>query len=468
MAEPSDEEWQLLGAFETDGEVHHLIYGHGSTVKIVQSQKETSEALSAIRKQDGYREIRTGRRSQLLLVPSFSLERATVQFYFDAGQTAYLPTLQDLIELLISAGAEVDLINISDTTLLSFAVLQESPAFLQYCLGLKADPNVLDRKGETPLSVAVREDNVAYAQLLLSQGANVNATNQLGLRGVEASLASLSHPSAALIQLLMEAGLVLEHLSVGLARALLHASDSPKSFSALEALGLESDEKDRLLFQCSQSADWDWQDVAVFATVLSRNSDFRADWDYASKAPEVLRALVEGTWDGTLHRVLLTEFATPFLLESLVVLRADLNAQNVRGETCLHLAARASRLDTLEWLCNQGADLNKQDDQGDTGLHLATRVGRADIVESLCKQGADVNKQDDRGETCLHIAAQADRNDILGLLRSHGADLSLKSSRGKTAAELAVRSKTKKWFRKATQSKNVKKDSWGLGPDEDD
>jgi len=67
------------------------------------------------------------------------------------------------------------------------------------------------------------------------------------------------------------------------------------------------------------------------------------------------------------------------------------NTTTVRGETALHLAARANHTTTV---------------RGETALHLAARANHTTTV---------------RGETALHLAARANQTDIIRILLRNGA-----------------------------------------------
>lgn len=95
--------------------------------------------------------------------------------------------------------------------------------------------------------------------------------------------------------------------------------------------------------------------------------------------------------------------------------------QNSAGLTLLHLAAWNGRLETAEFLLEQGADANVRDYNGDTPLHFAASWGFPDLCRVLLAHGAKVNARNDAGKTPLSRVSPP-RPEIVALLRQHGGE----------------------------------------------
>jgi len=146
---------------------------------------------------------------------------------------------------------------------------------------------------------------------------------------------------------------------------------------------------------------------------------------------------------------------------------ANVDANDQKGQTALHYAAKAGQIAVAKLLIANGADVNAGESTPlqeaayhskemvelllakgadiNTGkwpaLHSALDAGRFDIVELLLAKGADANIRDDEGRTPLHIAAwYAARNNpkVVELLLSKGADINAKDNNGKTALSYAI------------------------------
>jgi hypothetical protein len=70
---------------------------------------------------------------------------------------------------------------------------------------------------------------------------------------------------------------------------------------------------------------------------------------------------------------------------------ADINAQDWRKRTPLHLAADHGHASVVKLLLERDADITAKDAVGWTALHLAAHDGRVSSVTLLLERGADVN-----------------------------------------------------------------------------
>ena len=109
---------------------------------------------------------------------------------------------------------------------------------------------------------------------------------------------------------------------------------------------------------------------------------------------------------------------------------ADVNAQNNRGSTPLHLAASKMSEKTVQLLIKNGANINLKTDQKQTALHKASRHGRLDIVRLLLDHKADTDLQDDQGSTPLHLAIYHMSLQAVQLFLDHGANVTLRNDKG--------------------------------------
>lgn len=74
--------------------------------------------------------------------------------------------------------------------------------------------------------------------------------------------------------------------------------------------------------------------------------------------------------------------------------------------------------ETLEYLCERGGDVNAQDMHGNTPLHLAVRVNRFEIAEILIQHKANPILKNNEGKSALELAneMQADNEEILAMI----------------------------------------------------
>ena len=78
-----------------------------------------------------------------------------------------------------------------------------------------------------------------------------------------------------------------------------------------------------------------------------------------------------------------------------------------------------NEVDVVETFANSGADLNAQNLDGETALHLAVRFGLIDICERLLRHGADLSSYDNYGRNVLHTACGSNQYEICKLLLDH-------------------------------------------------
>lgn len=98
----------------------------------------------------------------------------------------------------------------------------------------------------------------------------------------------------------------------------------------------------------------------------------------------------------------------------------NLNAKNLYGETCLHVACRLSLYETVKFLMTQKIDIDCQEYEiYSTALHMACFSGNDNIVKLLLEKNADPNMQDITGATPLHICTKFKKITILHTLLSN-------------------------------------------------
>jgi ankyrin repeat protein len=84
----------------------------------------------------------------------------------------------------------------------------------------------------------------------------------------------------------------------------------------------------------------------------------------------------------------------------------DLNEQDIQsGNTPLHIACHQDTEHNspfaTEWLCRNGADLNKQNLSGQTALHLAAEAAFSNCIQIILDAEGDRTIQDNQGRTPL-------------------------------------------------------------------
>ncbi|TRY77962.1 hypothetical protein TCAL_08622 [Tigriopus californicus] len=118
---------------------------------------------------------------------------------------------------------------------------------------------------------------------------------------------------------------------------------------------------------------------------------------------------------------------------------SDVNAEDVHGNSVLHIAAQNGRTDIIDDLVLNDADVNKGNNHKNTALHLAAQNGWTEIAEKLLKhRRIKVNFADFHGNTALHLAAQNGQLGVTRHLIEAEADLDRKNTHRHVPLHLAA------------------------------
>ncbi|OXU24019.1 hypothetical protein TSAR_012214 [Trichomalopsis sarcophagae] len=132
------------------------------------------------------------------------------------------------------------------------------------------------------------------------------------------------------------------------------------------------------------------------------------------------------------------------LVEFLLSHSLDMDAQNISGQSALHLAVLNSSESYVNLLLKTRIDVNLTMNNGSTALHcamtdLVDSSKRMSIVRSLVESGAQINIQNKMGETALYLASKRNNIDLANYLISKGADVNCKTRTELTAMFAAIK-----------------------------
>nr|NQU90521.1 ankyrin repeat domain-containing protein [Bacteroidota bacterium] len=129
-------------------------------------------------------------------------------------------------------------------------------------------------------------------------------------------------------------------------------------------------------------------------------------------------------------------------LKSMVKQNPDLlGFTNDNENSCIHFAARAGKIDMVEYLIEKGANINAVNIASETPLHFATAFGHKDVMETLIRNGAFVNIPNRDGNTPLHYAVNFSTLEIVQYLLDNGTDVNFQDILDFTALDYAQAAK---------------------------
>ena len=122
--------------------------------------------------------------------------------------------------------------------------------------------------------------------------------------------------------------------------------------------------------------------------------------------------------------------------------KANHDAANIKGETALIVAVSSERENSSAIagkLILGGCDVNVQDASGTSALMIAARLGKYRMVKRLCNAGADVEAADRHKRTAMHHAARYGHQLVCVALVDNISDVDVRDRNGWTPLMYASR-----------------------------
>lgn len=107
------------------------------------------------------------------------------------------------------------------------------------------------------------------------------------------------------------------------------------------------------------------------------------------------------------------------ICELLIEAGANVNAQDMAGNTALMGVCFKGFNDIAQFLIDKGADVNLKNKTGGTALSFAATFNQNTIAKLLLANGAEVNIKDQNGQTPLELAQKQDNKELVALLQAH-------------------------------------------------
>jgi ankyrin repeat protein len=364
---------------------------------------------------------------------------------------AVLRGFEDVVELLLNRGADVNAPSTTAGLPLCLAVLKDRSHIVRLLLDkFRAAVNLADPELGTPLHCAGFTGNRDIAEFLIQHGAEPELANRVELpkllpyQDISTGKLVARGPWSRNYNWKKVTPLMIAVLAANLETAeLLLGSDGDRSPSSFEIDGFE-----RSCFHSIHAAAR-WGSSEMMTLTMAHTADVNlVDSDCTTALmgatvkgkPAYVRQLLHAgasrdacNSDGDSALILAGRFGFGDCLKELIDAGADLDLLGRYKMTAIMCASSEGYDGCVEQLAKAGASLNFHDKDGDTALILASFYGFDDCVKRLINAGASLDLGNSAGRTALIQASSEGRDDCVGRLIQAGASLDMFDTDGKTA-----------------------------------
>ena len=358
----------------------------------------------------------------------------------------------DAINVLLSAGANPNIVDANGCTCLHYAAIGDcSKEVLHSIIKHGTSVNAKNKSNKTALNIACLKNNIDAINVLLNSGAEPDIANALAPLWIRSTAngdcskeifqaminhgadvnttAPRSNMTALMtacykgnldaIKLLLHAGSD-PNITDGRGDTWLHyAADGDCSKEVLQAI---------IDLGADVNASSKYNRTALMTTCCKSNTDAIYVLLHAGADPNIHDA------DGnTCLHYAAGGYCSKEVLQAIINCGADVNAINANNGTALMKACQKGNKDAIDVLLNNGADSNISDVNGDTWLHHA--VGGdcgIDVLRKIISYGADVNAVNKSNETALMKACKKGDMDVINVLLNAGTDPNINDVNGDT------------------------------------
>jgi ankyrin repeat protein len=317
-----------------------------------------------------------------------------------------------VIKLLVAHNADVNAKGPNDWTPLHHAAhdgrLDLVDALLAAGNSGKVKVNVVAQTdmGATPMFLAAQNCHREVVERFATYSSTLTTRQKDGWAPIHVA-ASLGHVtileallanSAALVDYSSAGGLTSLHIAAQFGHS--HVIDVLIKKGAKVNMEAASDKSTALHLACEQGH------VNVVKQLLANNA--LIDAQNAQGDTSLMRAVVAAN-----------QAMLELLLDAPAGVKANPNLADNEGQTPLMLACKKNEQELALVLINRGrADVNAQDMNGMTCLHHVCRLGLVRLCQLLLQAGASISLTDTVGRTALHVVCQHGQRECLSALRT--------------------------------------------------
>nr|XP_022287784.1 uncharacterized protein LOC111100329 isoform X3 [Crassostrea virginica] len=352
----------------------------------------------------------------------------------------------DVIKSLISKGTNDFNSQTSNGVLpLCVAVRLGCLSLVQFMLEKEVNPNSMDGMEETPLYLSLKSGQMDTSKLLLDAKADVNYpgnTSEVNVSRTESLLSRVLDKRLFLSS--MEQRILLTEILIKYGADVNICREGENS-PLIKAVQFQSNELVDILLKKGSHVNHPGRDMATplhLCCISKRDENDDSTRSSDERNSRIFKKLMES---GASVNHQDCEGNTPVHVaiikrrsyKTLEMIHGDfeVNAKNVKGVTCLMLAAEWEewkKWDTeisqdVEALTQKGAEVNLTDEKGHTVVAEKERwlpeISK-DVVDALMQKGADVNLKDKEGNSVLHyLVCKGPVESFLDIFLNSGANI---------------------------------------------
>ncbi|XP_059139285.1 serine/threonine-protein phosphatase 6 regulatory ankyrin repeat subunit B-like [Physella acuta] len=363
---------------------------------------------------------------------------ADVNLVDEDGSSLLIKAVQskqmEIVKFLLEKSVNIDQADDSQSTALHYACRSNSLEIVKLLVNAGAKIEVFNNESYTPFSEACKTSNREMMELLIKASSDINCVDTYQRTPL---INSIMESKFALTQFLLEHGADISNVDIDGMTALMWAAktNNEKVFDRLLNLKPEVNFFDR-----NQTTALAYAVMRLNVQMVAKLIQAGADVNIASNCQGELYAIGKNKFlskiqsvvekcsrskNSPLHLAGTSRDGSNEIVNLLLKAGANTQAVDEHGRTPLHIAATACNLKILQSLCQFGANINAVDNYGNSPLFIALLFEKKDASKYLLECGADVNLICDSLCSPLFVAVLNNDTELVNLLIQYGANLDM-------------------------------------------
>lgn len=332
---------------------------------------------------------------------------------------------KELVEFLLSKGANLDIKDSDGETVLSYS--ENKPEILKLLVSNGLNPNSKDSDGQPILNTSIRNSDTDLVRLLLEKGANVKYNPEEEY--YSPMYAAIYSENKDIIKMLIEAG-------IDINQKIEFETEYDYYLVPIIQWAVDKKYNDIVKLLLEKGSTFENDDFSIVYGLI-RNKDFDNFKLMIEKGLKLNEVREETDKLPILNWAIKNNYDDIALLA--INKGADFNF-GVVGLKPINLLLENKKIELIKAIVEKGFDINEYLYEGNNLTLLSWSVvnKNLELASFLVDKKVDTNKLLPNGMTALMIAAQNNDIEMVKILLKGGADMKLKNSSGKTAIDLTT------------------------------